>query len=274
LTDANRNLLIRLATAVVMVPAILALLYVLPPVSFYALVAVASLVGGLELFGMVAPDDAVSRWIGGLTCLGVSLSLYFYGHHEPALYATFFAVPVLAVLVPLWRLGDIATAGLRITAGGFGPVYVASLTLLAIVHRDRGADGPGFVVMTLMLAWFGDTFGYFFGRFLGKHKLYPAVSPKKTIEGALGGLFGSVTGALLAHFIYLKSLPLVHGVILAVVAGALGQLGDLGESLLKRSTGVKDSGAIVPGHGGILDRIDALLLASVVVYLYTRFALA
>jgi phosphatidate cytidylyltransferase len=127
--------------------------------------------------------------------------------------------------------------------------------------------------MTLMLAWFGDTFGYFFGRFLGKHKLYPAVSPKKTIEGALGGLIGSMTGACFAHFVYLKSFPLVPGLVLAVVAGGLGQLGDLGESLLKRSTGVKDSGQIVPGHGGILDRIDALLMASTVVYLWTRFAL-
>jgi phosphatidate cytidylyltransferase len=123
--------------------------------------------------------------------------------------------------------------------------------------------------MTLMFAWFSDTGGYFAGRFLGKHKLYEAVSPKKTVEGALGGLAGSVIGALLAHFWYLPSIPLVHAIVLALLAGALGQAGDLGESLVKRSTGVKDSGQIVPGHGGVLDRVDALLLTSAVVYLYT-----
>ena len=87
-----------------------------------------------------------------------------------------------------------------------------------------------------MFAWFGDTGGYFAGRFLGKHKLYEAVSPKKTVEGAIGGLARRVVGALLAHFWFLRALPLAHGIALALVAGALGQAGDLGESLLKRSS--------------------------------------
>ena len=123
--------------------------------------------------------------------------------------------------------------------------------------------------MTIMFAWFADTGGYFAGRFLGKHKLYEAVSPKKTVEGAIGGLAGSVRGAVLAHFWFLPSLELVPGIVLALVAGCLGQAGDLGESLLKRSFGVKDSGAIVPGHGGILDRVDALMLTAAVTFLYT-----
>jgi phosphatidate cytidylyltransferase len=142
-----------------------------------------------------------------------------------------------------------------------GPLFVGvPLTLVGMVRRDM-ADGPSYVVMTLMFAWFSDTGGYFAGRFLGKHKLYEAVSPKKTVEGALGGLAGSVLGALFAHFVYLPAIPLAHAIPLALVAGAFGQAGDLAESLVKRSTGVKDSGAIVPGHGGILDRVDALLYA-------------
>jgi phosphatidate cytidylyltransferase len=156
-----------------------------------------------------------------------------------------------------------------------GPLFVGlPLTTLALLRRDQGdGAGPGFVVMAIMFAWFGDTGGYFAGRFLGKHKLYEAVSPKKTVEGAIGGLAGSILGAVLAHFWFLPSLPLEHGVPLAIVAGALGQAGDLGESVLKRSTGVKDSGAIVPGHGGILDRVDALLVTSTVTYLYTLWFL-
>jgi phosphatidate cytidylyltransferase len=82
-----------------------------------------------------------------------------------------------------------------------------------------------------------------------------------------------VVGALLAHFVYLKSIPLAHAIPLALVASALGQAGDLGESLIKRSVGVKDSGALLPGHGGILDRVDAVLICAPIVYLYTRFVL-
>jgi phosphatidate cytidylyltransferase len=123
--------------------------------------------------------------------------------------------------------------------------------------------------MTLMFAWLADTGGYFTGRFFGRHKLYEAVSPKKTTEGLVGALLAAVLGALLAHFWYLPVIPLVDAVVLALVAGLFGQLGDLGESLLKRSTGVKDSGEIVPGHGGMLDRLDALFVTSALVYLYT-----
>jgi phosphatidate cytidylyltransferase len=222
---------------------------------------------------MTHPEDGVARAIGAVTCLGVSVALYFFGTDARVLVAILFIVPMLAVLVPLFRLGNIETAALRVAGGAFGPLYVGALTLLALLLKERGSDGAGYVVFTLMIAWFGDTFGYFFGRFLGKRKLYPAVSPKKTIEGALGGLLGSVVGSLLAHFLYLRSLVLWHGILLAVIGGALGQMGDLGESLLKRSTGVKDSGQIVPGHGGILDRIDALLVAVTLVYLYSRFVL-
>jgi phosphatidate cytidylyltransferase len=152
-----------------------------------------------------------------------------------------------------------------------GPLWIGALTCTAMMRRDLGPSGVGYVVLTLMLAWFADTGGYFAGRFFGKHKLYEAVSPKKTWEGLAGALFGALVGALSAHFGFLRSLPLGDAIGLAIVVGALGQAGDLGESLLKRSMGVKDSGEIVPGHGGILDRLDALFITSALVYLYTRY---
>jgi phosphatidate cytidylyltransferase len=98
------------------------------------------------------------------------------------------------------------------------------------------------------------------------------VSPKRTVEGALGGLAASVLSAVVAHFWFLPALPLGRGAALALVAGALGQAGDLGESVLKRSFGVKDSGGIVPGHGGILDRVDALLITGSMTYLYVAWS--
>ncbi|MFO0676679.1 MAG: phosphatidate cytidylyltransferase [Polyangiaceae bacterium] len=264
------NLAVRVATALVAVPIILGLLYKVPPIGFYGLVLPASLVGAWELFAMSHPGDRPSQAIGVALSAAASLAVYFGTANDMRIVVTaLVAVPLAGQLVTLVRLGEIKTAALRSFAMGLGPLIVAvPLTLLAVVQRDLGADGPGFVLMTLMFAWLSDTGGYFAGRFLGRHKLYEAVSPKKTIEGAVGGLCGSVLGALLAHFGFLRSLPLVDGVVLAIVAGAVGQAGDLGESLVKRSTGVKDSGQIVPGHGGVLDRIDALLMTSACVYVY------
>jgi phosphatidate cytidylyltransferase len=107
------------------------------------------------------------------------------------------------------------------------------------------------------------------GRFFGKTPLYPAVSPKKTRAGLFGAVLGAVSAGLLASLWYAPVLPVLDAVVLGVLSGFLGQAGDLTESLLKRSTGIKDSGGILPGHGGMLDRIDALLVITPVVYLYT-----
>lgn len=264
------NLVARLLVAVVFVPAIWALLYVAPPLGFFALTFVAGAIAASELFGMVAPSDRPSRVIGVVMTLAVSAAIYFLGKDLRVVITVLIAVPLLGLLVPLARLGDVATAGLRAATFAFGPLYCAiPLVLLAILQRDHD---PGFVVLALMLAWFADTGGYFAGRFLGKRKLYEAVSPKKTIEGAIGGLAGSVFGAVLASVWYLSGkLPLAHAIPLAIVGGALGQAGDLAESLLKRSTGVKDSGGILPGHGGILDRIDAMMFTASAVFLYVMW---
>ena len=267
---ANSNLAVRVATALVGAPLIIALLYKGPPWGFYLLVLPAALIGAWELFNMTHPGDRLSQAIGVGMSAAASLALYVSDGDTRVLVTMIVVVPLAGPLLTLLRLGDMKTAALRACAMGFGPLYLGvPLTLLAIMRRDLGGDGPAYVVLTIMFAWFGDTGGYFAGRFLGKHKLYEAVSPKKTVEGSIGGLAGSVFGALLAHFWFLPSLSLVHGVVLALVAGALGQAGDLGESALKRSTGVKDSGAIVPGHGGILDRVDALLVTSAVTFLYS-----
>jgi phosphatidate cytidylyltransferase len=183
--------------------------------------------------------------------------------------STLGALPLLSILFALFRLGEIQTAAARMAATTFGPLWLSLLTFIAMLRQKQGDIGPGYVLMTLMFAWLADTGGYFAGRYFGKHKLYEAVSPKKTVEGFAGALLAAMLGALLAHFWYLPQIPLADALGLALVAGALGQLGDLGESLLKRSTGVKDSGEIVPGHGGMLDRLDALFVTSVLVYLYT-----
>jgi phosphatidate cytidylyltransferase len=263
------NLATRLITAAIVAPLILLLLFKGPVWGFTALILGAVALSAVEFFNMSHPGDAVARVFGVLVTMSVSAVIFWCSEDPRTLVTTLAALPLLSILFALFRLGDIPTAAARMAATTFGPLWLSLLTFLALMRDKQGDLGPGYVLMTLMFAWLADSCGYFAGRFLGKHKLYEAVSPKKTVEGLVGALSGAMLGALLAHFWYLPEIPLVHALGLALVAGLCGQLGDLGESLLKRSTGVKDSGEIVPGHGGMLDRLDALFVTSALVYLYT-----
>lgn len=270
LPNAGANLAIRLATAGVGVPVILALVYVAPPWAFYLLALAAALVGVGELLAMTHPNNRIAQGIGIAVAAAASVAVYSGYRDMRVVLTVLLVVPILGPLVTLVRLGAIETAALRACALSFGPLFVAlPLTVLAAMRRAWPDSGSGLVLLSLGLAWFADSGAYFAGRFLGRHKLYEAVSPKKTLEGALGGLLSSLLWAVFGSVFFLRGyLPIAHAVPLALVAGVFGQAGDLGESLLKRSTGVKDSGAIIPGHGGILDRVDAVIATTVVVFLY------
>ena len=267
------NLAVRLLTAAVVVPPLLGLLFKGPAWGFFALVTLAAGLAACELFRMTHPGDGVAQGIGVVTTLGACATTYQFSHDARALLSMIVAVTLLGLLTPLWRLGDLRTAALRAVAGVAGPFYIGSLlATLALLRRDGGADGGKLVFMSFTFSWLADTGAYFFGRFLGKTKLYEAVSPKKTRAGFVGALVFAVAGAALASLWYLPALPLAHALPLGLFAGAVGQLGDLVESLLKRSTGIKDSGDIVPGHGGMLDRIDALIVVSPIVYLFASYS--
>jgi phosphatidate cytidylyltransferase len=124
------------------------------------------------------------------------------------------------------------------------------------------------VILLLAIVMGSDALAFFVGHALGRRRLAPRLSPAKTVEGALGGLAGGVLGALAVRGLGLPLLPLPHAVGLGALAAALGIVGDLVESLLKRWAGVKDSGALFPGHGGMLDRLDSLLFGAPVLYYY------
>jgi phosphatidate cytidylyltransferase len=264
------NLLLRIVSAVIALPLIMLLLFRGPSWAFFLLTFPAALLGAFELFAMTHQGDPVSQLFGVLLSAAASLAVFLFTGDSRVVLTVLIAIPLCGPLLTLVRLGDIKTAALRAFSLSIGPLFVGvPLTLLAVMRRDAGPEGPALVVLALGFSWGADTGGYFGGRFFGRRKLYEAVSPKKTMEGAVGGLLGALSIALALNFTLLRSIPLVHMIALSLVAGVLGQAGDLGESLIKRSVGVKDSGAIVPGHGGILDRVDALIFTSAVLYLYT-----
>jgi phosphatidate cytidylyltransferase len=267
---AASNLIVRLGTAVVAIPLLLLLLFVGPAWAWLLFVMFIGVVAAVELFGMTHPDDKkVARPVGVLFVWAVTLGIWFGDKTPEVLLTVLLVVPFASVLFTLWRLGEIPSAALRVATSTFGPLWIgAGLGSIALMRAKGGDDGAAFVVLTLGLAWLGDTGGYFAGRAFGKHKLYEKVSPKKTVEGAIGGVASTIAGALLIRWLILETLPIRDAIILGAVGAVLGMMGDLGESLLKRSTGVKDSGGIVPGHGGILDRVDAVLVTAPLTLLY------
>lgn len=260
---AASNLTQRVLTAVVMVPAMLALLFRGPAWGWLSFLVLAMLVSVHELYGMTYPGDRVAVVVGALLSGATLGSLWLFQAQPLLLLTVVMMLPFASICLALWRLDGVEKAALRVAIGSFGTLWIGlGLGSAALLRVRGGADGPAWVVITLGLAWLGDTGGYFAGRAFGKHKLYEAVSPKKTVEGAVGGIASTVLGILLLGHLLLPKVPWLHLTVLAVMGAVAGILGDLGESLLKRSVGVKDSGGIVPGHGGILDRIDAVLITA------------
>ncbi|MBX7194288.1 MAG: phosphatidate cytidylyltransferase [Sandaracinaceae bacterium] len=285
-----KNTLARLATAAVGIPILLWMLYwapwwVFPAFCLLAIVRAAhellrmTMVGTPLLYGwgLVASVSLALASLATLLAgtnlpehgaLFVALGVPEGGAYAVALttLATITAVTAISVLLPLAHPEPNDRAGLRLAWLVAGPMYVG-LLLAAIPGLFLVSNGT-WVVLSMALAWGSDTGAYFAGRFFGKHKLAPTISPAKTVEGAIGGLVASVFFAVIGSVFFLPDLPLLHAVPLAIVANVLGQAGDLVESLIKRSTGVKDSGSILPGHGGLLDRIDALLFTAVSCLVY------
>jgi phosphatidate cytidylyltransferase len=277
------NLAQRFLVAVVAVPILLLILHYHRPEPTWALIFAASLLAMRELFGMLLPveDRGPALVMGALACIAFywldPIALYRY-HDLPhaldrlAVEGSAIAV-AFAVIVPalyyLFRFRDIPSVASRIAGTITGIVYAGFLTTylakLKLVDPKQDAET---VVLVLVVAWLADTGGYFAGRFLGKAKLYEAVSPKKTWAGAIGGLAGSLVGVIVMKLVFATYLTWLDVFMIAIPGGILGQLGDLAESLIKRSVGVKDSGALLPGHGGILDRIDAVLFIAPYVYTY------
>ena len=184
------------------------------------------------------------------------------------------AVTMAAFLFYLFRYRTIETVAQRVASMLMGVLYVGLLLTFLALLKKRGVDGGAWVYITLTCTWFSDTGAYFAGRFIGPLwpvKLYESVSPKKTVIGAAGGLAFSFGALALAKLWYLPSLSWADCALVAVPANLLAQTGDLCESLLKRSVGVKDSGNLLPGHGGMLDRIDALLFVVPYIYCYARW---
>ena len=261
----------RVLTSVVAVPFLFAVVWLMPPAYFAGLVIIAAAIGQYELYTM-----ARVRGITPLTVLGIVLGaiiiLTIYRPIPPYRGGPFFWITlgVLAAIVArLFSRRPVEGALEDITVTIFGTLYVALLFAYQVaIHA--GPPGKRWLVFLYLVIWASDTGAYYVGSTFGKHRLYEKISPKKSIEGLIGGVLASVLIAVLCKVWLVPAIGIIEAAVLGAVLALVGTVGDLAESLIKRSAGVKDSGTIIPGHGGILDRMDSMLFAAPVLFFYLR----
>jgi phosphatidate cytidylyltransferase len=263
----------RLATAAVAIPILLWLVFKAPFVVYRGVVLLFTLVALVEYFEMAFPTRLPLQRLGIVS--GALVALGMAGN--PADSAMVFAAGLMAVvtiglLTCLMGSNDPAGAVNSLGHMILGVLYAgAFLPHFIWLRVEPSTTGPAWVTFVLAVAMGGDSGGYFAGRFLGNHLLMPSVSPKKTIEGAAGAVAGNIVAGVIVKALLLPDVSWREAVALSLVAGILAQLGDLCESLLKRAFGAKDSGWLLPGHGGVLDRADSLVFPVVLVYYYVNF---
>jgi phosphatidate cytidylyltransferase len=222
-----------------------------------------------EYFAMALPEQPVERVAGIVWGLVVGAGIV---SRRPELWGAGLGLTIIGGLVfPLVRNNDLAGAVHRLGLTLLGVLYVGFVTPHIVLLRHGVPDGRYWVLFTVFVAMGSDSGGYFAGRAYGRRKLMPAVSPSKTVEGSIGAIAGAMLIAMLCRVIFFPRLAFPEVFGLGGAISVLAQFGDLCESALKRAFGAKDSGWIIPGHGGILDRLDSLLFPMVFVYYYTAF---
>ena len=257
----------RVLSALVLLPIVVGTVWFLPPVATLVLALVAAALAFVEYAAIAAAlETRIPRLVSGAAVLAACAALGSGSIPiDVVLFTALITTGALAV-----GAGQPGPAVLRDAAAAVLPILYIGLPLgaLAAVRALGGREALLLLMLTIVVS---DSAQYYTGRALGRRPLAPAISPKKTLEGAIGGMVaGTVVFAAGARVIF-TGVPLVLLVLAGASIAALGIVGDLFESLLKRSAGVKDSGAVIPGHGGVLDRIDSWLFASPVYYVFIRY---
>ena len=270
----------RIITALVVLPVLIASILIswLQPL-FVLLVAAAMVLGLFEFYVLAKKRDLKPDAVAGYIAAAGLFVVFYITRPWQLLDMLFLIQAVLVIFIP----GTLIAATLRgapfdkmlASAGAtiLGVLYVVFLGghLVAVrtgFNQPLSADLLSFFFLVLMGS---DTGAYYVGRALGKHKLAPSISPGKTWEGVAGGIAASLILATIAHYWFFRELPLKLALPLAAVMTVLGILGDLSESALKRGAGAKDAAKLLPGHGGILDRLDSLLFNAPLIYYFGRF---
>jgi len=263
----HRFTLQRVYPALIFAPLFYVFIRYFPPVAFFALICIVGSLAFWEFTKVTLPTSPSPLssifWFGSV---GLLLAAVQWTHYLlPVILSTVIIVTLLLIFmfVPQ-RLKQLLPQPAALL---FGLFYIGlCLGHLLLIRKLEAGDLLIFFV--ILVTWAADTGGYYIGASMGKRPIAPRLSPKKTVEGFLAGIIFSVIVAVLSHFWFLPSLTVYDCLIIGILLACVGLLGDLAESAFKRSAGVKDSGSLIPGHGGVLDRIDSLLLTAPAFYYY------
>jgi phosphatidate cytidylyltransferase len=259
----------RLATAAVAIPALLAAILYPSPWPVTLIVVAVGIIGVGEYATMAFPAQPGMRRV--TIALGSLLVIGMASRSLPLLGGVLALTVIGGLLWVLFARPDFEQGLHDLGLSWVGSFYVGLLLPHFVWLRDVGPRGPQWVIFVLLIGMVGDSGGYFIGHLWGRHKLMPRVSPGKTVEGALGIVAASLLAGAAAKLVFLRPVSWTEVLVLATVMALLGQLGDLSESIMKRTFGVKESGWLFPGHGGVLDRVDSLLFP--VTFLYYHILL-
>lgn len=255
----------RVYTVLVLAPLLYAAIRYLPPPAFAGLVLATGAIALLEFyrFCLSVPYDRplIAAGLIGFASL-------IFAPHQPGLIVPGMLIMLAGALsVPLVLSLPLEHALRNIAMALFGALYLG-IALSFLVSARLLPQGEWLIFFLLLVTWAADTGAYYAGTIWGRHRLAPRISPKKSVEGLAGGLIGAAAAAYAARWWFLPALSPFDAAVLAVLLTGVGLWGDLAESALKRSAGIKDSGGVLPGHGGMLDRLDSLLFSAPAFYYY------
>jgi phosphatidate cytidylyltransferase len=259
----------RILTALVGVPILLGIIIYLPPLYLALLVSAAVIIMMIEYCSMLAKNSIKPYWALSIILVCFVMALFYF--MMASLLVVFFIIPATVLLLSLIQKEDFYTILLRSSMTILGILYLGGCSGYVIALRNFNGDnqmGKQLLLLLIGIVWLTDTGAYFVGSKLGKRPLAPHISPRKTIEGALGGIIGGIAGGLIMNFMFHNFIAVIECIIISFMISIISQCGDLIESLIKRALKTKDAGSILPGHGGMMDRMDALIFAAPFMYLY------
>ncbi len=261
-----KELLIRVAVAIVGIP-LLVFIILKGGVYFYLFSVAVTLIGQWEMYRMLEKKDVLPNFWPGILLGQIILAVIFAGSQ--------FYLIILGILTLMYIAGaemyrNKGSALLNVSGTLLGIVYPTlfwgMLLYLRLyfhhLYKVNADIGGMFIIILFVTIWTCDTFAYFFGMKFGKHRLFQRVSPKKSWEGAIAGLFGAILVYLVVYFLQIIPITLEIAITSGLIIGIVGQFGDLVESWFKRDAGVKDSSNLLPGHGGVLDRFDSVMFSA------------
>jgi phosphatidate cytidylyltransferase len=269
----------RILTAIVALPILIYTVWSQSPYFFVALAAVAVVLALGEFYNLASKGGFKPMAVPGYAASLVVIASFVF-EEPPLIVGALIALTMASLAMMLGKPDEMKKSLVAVAATVSGVAYVALLAgcLVGVRMMPDSMAHPAIphlssklLMIFFAMVIFADTGAYYTGRLIGRHKLAPRVSPGKTIEGAVGGLVAAIAAGPLSRLVFFHEIPVSHALVLGAMIGVLGPVGDLAESMLKRGADVKDSGTLLPGHGGVLDRVDSILFCAPLLYYYSRW---